>query len=43
YKKRVMNKMKIKQERMDEVLAMAKGESPMAILRRIREMDKEEA
>jgi DNA-binding NtrC family response regulator len=43
YKKRVMNKMKIRQERMDEVLAMAEGESPTAILRRIREMDKEEA
>ncbi len=42
YKKRVMNKMKIKQDRMDEVLAMAKSESPMAILRRIKELDKEE-
>ena len=41
YKRRVMSKMKIKQERMDEILGMADGNSPLSILRRIRELDKE--
>lgn len=41
YKRRVMNKMKIKQERMDAILSMAESDSPLSILRRIRELDKE--
>jgi DNA-binding NtrC family response regulator len=41
YKKRVMNKMQIKQERMEEILAMADTGSPLSILRRIKELDKE--
>jgi len=41
YKRRVMNKMKIKEDRMDQILAMADSESPLAILRRIKKLDKE--
>jgi DNA-binding NtrC family response regulator len=41
YKRRVMNKMKIKQERMDTILSMAESDSPLSILRRIKELDKE--
>jgi DNA-binding NtrC family response regulator len=41
YKKRVMNKLKIKQERMDTLLSMADSSSPLSILRRIKELDKE--
>jgi len=41
YKRRVMNKMKIKQDRMDTILSMAESDSPLSILRRIRELDKE--
>ena len=41
YKKRVMNKMQIKQERMDTLLGMADSNSPLSILRRIKELDKE--
>lgn len=42
YKRRVMNKMKIKQDRMDTILGMADSSSPLSILRRIKELDKEE-
>jgi DNA-binding NtrC family response regulator len=42
YKRRVMNKKKIKEERMDEVLQMADSSSPLAILRRIKQLDQEE-
>ena len=41
YKRRVMNKRKIKEERMEEILGMADSSSPLNILRRIRELDKE--
>ena len=41
YKKKVMNKMKIKEERMNEVLKTAQIGSPMAILEKIRELDEE--
>ncbi len=41
YKRRIMNKRKIKEERMDAILDMADSSSPLAILRRIKEMDKE--
>lgn len=39
YEKRVMNKMDIKEQRMAEILAMAEGSSPLAILRRLREFE----
>jgi DNA-binding NtrC family response regulator len=42
YKHRVMNKMKIKQDRMEKILEMADSSSPLGILRKIRELDKEE-
>ena len=42
YKKRVMNKMEIRQERMDEILKMAGSETPLGILHRIRALDREE-
>ena len=42
YKKRVMNKMKISEERMKEVLETATSGSPRAILEKIRELDREE-
>jgi len=40
YKKRIMNKMKIKEEKMEAILKSAKGDSPLAILRRLKELDK---
>lgn len=39
YKKRVMNKMKIQETQMDELLHKAAGDSPLAILRRLKEME----
>lgn len=39
YKKKVMNKMKIKEEKMNELLKMEVGESPLEILRKIKELD----
>jgi DNA-binding NtrC family response regulator len=41
YKKKVMNKMSLKEERMNELLEMTQYSSPLAILRRIRELDDE--
>ena len=41
YKKKVMNKMKIREERMDELLKMSLDSSPQAILRKIRELDEQ--
>lgn len=41
YRKRVMSKQKIREERMEEFLREAQGESPLGILRRLREMDQE--
>ncbi|GAB4346457.1 MAG: response regulator [Candidatus Abyssubacteria bacterium] len=42
YKRRVMNKRKIKQDRMEKILEMADSSSPLSILRKIRELDTEE-
>lgn len=42
YKRRVMNKWHIKQERMEKILSMADTSSPLGILRRIKELDEEE-
>ncbi len=39
YKKRVMNKMQMQEARMDELLKKAPGDSPLAILRRLKEME----
>lgn len=41
YKERVMNKMKIKEKRMDEILKTAESGSPLSVLRRIKELDRE--
>jgi DNA-binding NtrC family response regulator len=40
YKKKVMNKMKIKEDKMNELLGEGLSESPLEILRRIKEIDK---
>ena len=42
YKKKVMNKMKIGEERMQEILDTAACGSPRAILEKIRQLDSEE-
>jgi len=39
YTKRVMNKMRIQETQMDELLQKAPGDSPLAILRRLKEME----
>lgn len=39
YKKKVMNKTKMKQERIDEILKTSSYSSPAAILEKIRELD----
>jgi len=39
YKKRVMNKMKIQDEKMEEILKLAGTSSPLGILRRLRELE----
>jgi len=41
YKKKVMNKMSLEEKRMNELLEMTQYSSPLAILRRIRELDDE--
>jgi len=41
YKKKVMNKAKIKEQKMNEFLQAASASSPMAILQKIRELDEE--
>ncbi len=41
YKKRVMNKAKIAEARMDEVLKMAETNSPLGILRKLKELEEE--
>ena len=40
YQKKVMNRKKIDEEEMREILALALAESPMGILRRLKEIDK---
>jgi DNA-binding NtrC family response regulator len=42
YKKNVMNKMQIQENRMNELLKMSQYESPRAILDRIRQLDEQE-
>jgi len=39
YKKRVMNKTKIRKERIEEILEMSDKSSPLAILRKLKELD----
>jgi len=39
YKKRIMNKMKLQEAQMDRLLQKAPGDSPLAILRRLKEME----
>jgi len=41
YQKKVMNINQIKDKKMEELLALTKSQSPQAILRRLRELDKE--
>lgn len=41
YKKRLMNKMKMKEDRLEEILKMAGSNSPLAILRRMKELEQE--
>ena len=41
YKKKVMNKMKIREEKMDELLKMSASRSTLAMLEKIKEMDEE--
>ena len=41
YKKKVMNKMKIREEKMNELLKMSASHSTLAMLEKIKEMDKE--
>jgi DNA-binding NtrC family response regulator len=43
YKKRLMNKKKIKEEQLEKLLDMAENSSPMAILRKMKELDQENA
>ena len=40
YKKKVMNKKRINEKKMDELLKISFSSSPMGILRRLRELDK---
>ena len=42
YKKKVMNKMDIKEQRMDELVEVSQYGSPRAILEKIRQLDEEE-
>ena len=42
YKKKVMNKMNIEEQRMDELLRMSRYSSPKAILDKIKELDREQ-
>jgi DNA-binding NtrC family response regulator len=39
YKRRIMNKMRIQEGRMNALLQKAAGDSPLAILRRLKEME----
>jgi DNA-binding NtrC family response regulator len=43
YKKRLMNKKKIKEDQLERLLNMAENSSPMAILRKMKELDQENA
>ena len=42
YKKRIRNKREIEEDRLDEILKVASSESPLEILRRIKELDREQ-
>lgn len=39
YQKRIMNKMQIQQDRMEEILKPAGASSPLGILRRLKELE----
>ena len=39
YKKKVLNKTKMKEEKMDELLKISTGSAPMTILRKLKELD----
>ena len=43
YKKRVMNKAKLDEKKMDRLLQISLSDSPRGILRKLKEMDREEA
>ncbi len=40
YEKKVMNKQKLEKEKMDELMKFAQGNSPLEILRKLKEIDK---
>jgi DNA-binding HxlR family transcriptional regulator len=40
YKKRIMNKMRIQEARMNALLQKASGDSALAVLRRLKEIEK---
>jgi len=40
YKKKVMNKLRIKEDRMNELLELSQYSSPMALLKKIKDLDK---
>jgi DNA-binding NtrC family response regulator len=42
YKKKVMNRAKIQEQKMEEILGSATAESPLAILRKMRDLDIED-
>lgn len=42
YKKQIQNKKKIEEERLEEILKIANSESPLEILRRIKQLEEEE-
>jgi DNA-binding NtrC family response regulator len=42
YKKKVMNKMKLREKQMEEILSMAQSDSPLSILKRLHELDSKE-
>jgi DNA-binding NtrC family response regulator len=43
YHRRVQRKLQLNKDRMDELLCFSMGESPLGILRRLKEMDKQKA
>lgn len=40
YQRRVQRRLQVSQQKLEELMQMATGESPLAILRRLRELDK---
>jgi len=43
YQKRVQNKLKVDEDRMDQLLSSATGTSPLSILRKLRELEDQES